>query len=67
MYSRAIFALLSEKSSMEQLISIYSNIFIKDTKTIDVRVIGVKVLKYWQRLKVHRMLLEKYLNVKRST
>ena len=59
--SGAISALLTEKSSAEQLVSNHLNIFIRATKTVDAGVIGVEVLERWQRLKVHGMLLARYL------
>ena len=45
--SRAISALLIEKSNIKQLVGNYSNIFIRAAKTVDVRVIGVEALEHW--------------------
>lgn len=59
--SRAISALLTEKSSAGQLISNHSNILIRAAKAIDEGVIGVEALERWQRLKVHGMSLARYL------
>lgn len=59
--SRAISALLTEKSSVEQLISNYSNIIIRAAKAIDGGMIRVEALERWERLKVHGMSLARYL------
>ena len=59
--SRAISALLTEKFSAEQLVGNHSNILIRAAKVVDAGVIAVETLERWQRLKVHRMLLAKYL------
>lgn len=58
--SRAIFTLFIEKSSAEQRVDNYSNIFIRAVKAINAGVIRVEVLERWQRLKIYRMLLVKY-------
>ena len=59
--SGAISALLTEKSSAEQLVNNHSNILIRAVKTVDMGVIGVEALERWQRLKVHGMSLARYL------
>ena len=59
--SGAISALLTEKSSAEQLVNNYSNIIIKAAKAVDAGVIGVEALERWQKLKVHGMSLARYL------
>lgn len=59
--SGAISALLTEKSSAEQLVGNHSNILIRAAKAVDAGVIGVEALERWQRLKVHGMSLARYL------
>ncbi len=59
--SGAISALLTEKSSAEQLVNNHSNILIRAAKAVDAGVIGVEALERWQRLKVHGMSLARYL------
>ena len=59
--SGAISALLTEKSSAEDLIKEHSIVLIRAAKSIDEAVIGVKALERWQRLKVHGMPLARYL------
>ena len=51
--SGAISALLTEKSSAEELIREHSNILIRAAKSVDKGVIGFEALDRWQRLKVH--------------
>ncbi len=59
--SGAISALLTEKSSEKDLIKEHSKVLIRAAKSIDEAVIGVEALERWQRLKVHRMPLARYL------
>ncbi len=59
--SGAIFALLTEKSSVENLVRDHSNMLIRAAKSVDEKVIGIEALKQWQRLKVHGMSLARYL------
>ena len=59
--SGAISTLLTEKSSVEQLVKNHSNIIIRTAKAVDAGVIGVEALERWQRLKVHGMSLARYL------
>ena len=59
--SGAISALLTKKSSAEQLVGNHSNILIRAAKAVDAGVIGVEALERWQRLKVHGMSLGRYL------
>ncbi len=59
--SGAISALLTEKSSTEQLVCNHSNMLIRTAKAVDPGVIGVEALVRWQRLKVHGMSLARYL------
>lgn len=57
--------LLNEKTNVGLLISWKSNLLIRAVKSLDSEVIVVEVLKHWQRLKVHGMSLEKYLEEER--
>ena len=50
-----------QKSSVEQLVGNHSNILIRAAKVVDAGVTGVETLERWQRLKVHRMSLVRYL------
>lgn len=59
--SGAIFALLIEKSSAEQLVGNHSTILIRAAKAIDAGIIGVEALERWQKLKIHGMSLTRYL------
>lgn len=45
--SRVISVLLTEKSSIKQLVDTHSNILIRAAKVVDTRVIGVEALKHW--------------------
>lgn len=38
-----------------------SNLLIRAAKAVDNAVVGVEILEQWQRLKVHGILLERYL------
>ena len=58
--SGAISALLTEKSSAEDLVREHSNVVIRAAKYIDESVIGVEALERWQRLKVRGMPLGRY-------
>lgn len=53
--------LFIKKFSAKKLVNIYSNIFIRAAKAIDVRVIKIKTLEHWQGLKVYKMRFIKYL------
>lgn len=59
--SGAISALLTEKSSADQLITTHANILIRAAKSVGARIIRVEALERWQRLKVYGMPLERYL------
>lgn len=59
--SGSISALLTEKADASMLLPHRSNLLIRATKTVDNAVIGVEILEQWQRLKVHGMSLERYL------
>ena len=59
--SGAISALLTEKSSAEDLVREHSNLLIRATKSVDERVIGIEALERWQRLKLHGISLAQYL------
>ncbi len=59
--SGAISALLTEKSSAEDLIKEHSNMLIRAAKSIDKAVIWVEALERWQRFKMHEMPLARYL------
>ena len=59
--SGAIFALLTKKADAELLIPRLSNLLIQAANTVDYAIVGVEVLKHWQRLKVHGMSLKRYL------
>ncbi len=58
--SRSISALLTEKANAAMLLQ-QATLLIRAAKTIDDAVGGVEVLEQWQRLKVYRMSLERYL------
>lgn len=58
--SGAVSALLTEKANA-RLIPRLSNALIRAAKTVDTAIVGVKILEHWQRLKVHGMLLDRYL------
>lgn len=57
----AISALLTKKSSVEQLDCNHSNILMRDAKLVDSDVIGIEASERWQRLKVYGMSLARYL------
>ena len=63
--SGAFSALLNKKADAGQLIPRRSNLLIWAVKSIDPTVVGVEILEYWQRLKVHGMPLERYLGEKK--
>lgn len=58
---RSYFVLLKKKLSTENLVKDYSNMLIKAIKSVDKKIIGIKTLEYWQRLKVYKMFLVQYL------
>ena len=58
--SRAIAILLSEKLSTEDLIRNHSNILIRGIKSANEKVIDIKALEHWQKLKMNRMFLTQY-------
>lgn len=57
----AISALLTEKGDAIELLKTRTNVLIRAAKTVDRAVIGAEALEHWQRLKVHGMLLSRYL------
>ncbi len=59
--SEAILALFTEQANAGSLIPRLSNLLIRTIKAVDPAVVGVEILEYWQRLKVHGMPLERYL------
>ncbi len=59
--SGSISALLTEKANATMLVPSRSNLLIRAAKSVDEAVVGVEVLEQWQCLKVHGMLLERYL------
>ena len=59
--SGAISGLLTEKSNAEDLLGDYLTTLIQAAKSVDKGVIRVEVLERWHRLKVHGMLLMRYL------
>lgn len=59
--SGVISTLLIKKADAGLLIPWQLNLLIRAVKTINLAVVGVEVLKHWQRLKVYGMFLEKYL------
>ena len=56
----AISALLNKETEAELLIPWKLILLIQAVKSIDSKVIGVKILEHWQQLKVHCMPLEGY-------
>ncbi len=56
-----MFALLNEKANAGSIVPWLSNVLIRAAKTVDQAIVGVEILEHWQRLKVHRMSLERYL------
>ena len=60
--SGVISSLLREQANARVLLSQLSNLLILIAKTIDPAVVGVEILKYWQRLKVYGMSPQRYLN-----
>lgn len=56
----AIFALLMEKSSAENLVRDHSNMLIRAVKSIDKKVICIQALEQWQKLKVYEISLAQY-------
>lgn len=59
--SGAILALLTEQANTGVLLPRLSNLLIRTAKTVDPAVVGVEILKHWQRLKIYAMSLERYL------
>ena len=59
--SGAVSALLTKKAKAGSLIPRLSNTLIRAAKTVDEAIMGVEILKHWQRLKVHGMSLDRYL------
>ena len=60
-FSGTVSALLTKKANAGLLIPRLSNALIRAAKTVDAAIVGVEILEHWQRLKVHGMSLEKYL------
>lgn len=61
MQSEAIFAYFTEKSNVENIVIDYSNMLIKAAKSLDRNITGIEAFKRWQKLKMYKMFLEKYL------
>lgn len=61
--SEVISVLLTEKTNARLLISWLLNTLIQAAKTINTTIVGIKILKHWQSLKVYGILLNKYLGV----
>ena len=61
--SESISAFLIEKANIIMLHPQQSNLLIQAAKTVDDAVVGVEVLKQWQRLKVYGISLERYLRL----
>lgn len=61
MPSGARSALLTEKANAILLIPQLLNTLIRATKTVDLAILGVKILEHWQYLKVYGILLDQYL------
>ena len=59
--SRAISALLTKKANARLFIPRLSNVLIRAAKTVNLAIIRVEILDYWQCLKVHGISLERYL------
>lgn len=47
---------------MGLLILQLSNLLIQMIKIVDPTIVKVEMLEYWQQLKIHKMLLKKYLS-----
>lgn len=56
-----IFGLLTKKSNVKNLLIDYSTTLIWVAKSGDKKVIGIKKLEQWQRLKIYKMRLMQYL------
>lgn len=52
---------MNKKADVRILISQKSNLLISVAKLVDFEVIRVEIVEHWQRLKVHSMLLKRYL------
>ena len=61
--SGSILALLTEKADTTMLIPSRSNLLIQAAKSVHDAVVGVKVLEQWQWLKMHGMLLDRYIGL----
>lgn len=61
MQTRAISALLTEKSNVENVVRDHSNILIRAAKLVNEKVIDIEALERWERFKMHKMSLEQYL------
>lgn len=59
--SRVIFALFTKKCSIKQLVNNHSNVLIRAVNKIDMGVTGIKVLEHQKKLKIHKILLARYL------
>lgn len=53
--------LLTEKANAIIILPQRSNLLIRAAKTVDDAIVRVENLEQWQRLKVYKMLLERYL------
>lgn len=63
--SKAVSTLFIKKVNARLIVPWLSNILIWAVKTLNQAIIRVEILKHWQRLEVHEISLEKYLD-KRS-
>lgn len=61
MQTRAIFTLLTENISAENLFKNHSNILIIAVKLVNEKVMNIEALEHWRRRKVHKMSLRQYL------
>lgn len=61
MLSGAISILLIQKTDLRQLIPCQSNFLIQVLQLVDPAMVEIEVLEHWQRLKVNKILLNKYL------
>lgn len=62
--SSAVSALFTQNINARVVIPSLLNVFIWVIKTVDSTIVRVEIIKYWQRLKVYRISLERYLNKK---
>lgn len=60
-----VFTLFIKKPNTRLLVLQLSNMLICIVKTIDLIIVGVEILKYWQQFKVYEILLYRYLSKKK--